>query len=151
MYAPAATRVRPLLRRTNKPPRADWLGAVHQPPRYERTSAPPRQQPQLPGKCSTPPVGMSAPAPRPASCSSPGHGCQDGLMQAAAGAQIRVPGRWPNAQERLWTSPSRTPARMHASPHTPGQQQIPPGLAPPSGAPNATCQQAPRAVHGLVF
>ena len=56
-----------------------------------------------------------------------------------------------NAQERLWTSPSRTPARMHASPHTPGQQKIAPGLAPPSGAPNATCQQAPRAVHGVVF
>jgi len=56
-----------------------------------------------------------------------------------------------NAQERLWTSPSRTPARMHASPHTPGQQQMAPGLAPPSGAPNATCQQAPRAVHGVVF
>jgi len=72
-------------------------------------------------------------------------------MQAAAGAQIRVPGRWQNAQERLWTSPSRTPARMHASPHTPGQQQMAPGLAPPSGAPNATCQQAPRAVHRVVF
>ena len=54
---------------------------------YERTIAPPRQQPQLLGKCSTPPVGMSAPAPRPASCSSPGHGCQDGLKQAAAGAE----------------------------------------------------------------
>ena len=28
-YTPAATRVRPLLRRTDKPPRADWLEAVH--------------------------------------------------------------------------------------------------------------------------
>ena len=79
------------------------------------------------------------------------HACETNACMLAAGAQIRVPGRWQNAQERLWTSPSRTPARMHASPHTPGQQQIAPGLAPPSGAPDVTCQQAPFRAWPCVF